>query len=50
MKKLAAKLTALLLPVCLLLPLTACSPVDFSEQINDVYAYEDFEVTVRMPR
>ncbi len=49
MKKLAAKLTALLL-VCLLLPLTACSPVDFSEQINDVYAYEDFEVTVRMPR
>ena len=49
MKKLAAKLTALLL-VCLLLPLTACSPVDFSEQINDVYAYEDCEVTVRMPR
>ena len=46
MKKLAAKLTALLL-VCLLLPLTACSPVDFSEQIQDVYSYWDFEVIVR---
>ena len=45
MKKLAAKLTALLL-VCLLLPLTACSPVDFSEQIQDVYSYWDFEVIV----
>lgn len=50
MKKLAAKITALLLPIFLLLPLTACSPVDFSEQIKDVYSYEDFEVTVRMPR
>lgn len=51
MKRLVIKLTALLLPVLLLLPLTSCSSVDFSEQINDVYMYKpDFEITVRMPR